>query len=614
TCVVITPFGATAPAMTFSAMGGSSQAPEPGAGYTVAIKGDRARWRASGSETWLKLSPASGTGPATVSVTADAAGVTAGKHQASVVIDDDDSGRQQSFPATLTVRAPKLTTTAASTFTVDVGAAPAGLAQQITLSDEIAGTSPEWAVSWSVKSVGVDWLHLSPTSGTTSPPSRVTLTVDAAKLLALDNGSHDATVVLSYDNADAAGQTLTVRISMDLCLPRADRIAPYLGTADRGGHFYLRGSGFACAGPKLVARLGTAELAKTVDSDTQSQADYAGLAAGRYPVRFDNHIGLELGSAELVVLAPPALAYQAISAPSRRERLVYDAERQTLYAVNRTDQSIERYARSGGTWSALRPIVVPDFQDVDLSPDGRLLLVASKDSLSDLDLTAEAPSLVEQAKNPDPFCGQHFAQMAVPNSGKVFVVTKLSSCSGFSDTYLYDLRSHAVTRSTVLFNGIAAASADGSRIFMGSNGLSPAPEVSIFNALNDSIVRGPVDFNLFAVSVSGDAARVILQGTEVYSRALSLTGRLPAGGGAVASRDSSGAYVYRDDGDAGPRLEVFDLNGDLTAGALYPLLKTVRLADSPNTAAGGSVQMVPTPEDSAVFVSGNSRVLVVPVN
>ena len=156
---------------------------------------------------------------------------------------------------------------------------------------------------------------------------------------------------------------------------------------------------------------------------------------------------------------------------------------------------------------------------------------------------------------------------------------------------------------------------------MGSNGLSPPPEVFIFNALNNAIVTGPVNYNLAAASVSGDASRVLLRGadgilpgTDVYSRALSLTGHLPAGGGALASRDSSRAFVYRDDGTAGPRLEVFDLNGALTAGALYPLAKTVALADSPNTAGDQSVRLVSTADDSAVFVSGAARILVAPVN
>lgn len=611
---IVTPFAAAAPAMTFSAIGGSLQAPQPSAGYGIAIQGDDARWRATSSAAWLRLGTASGTGPGGVSVTADAAGLAAGDHQATVVVTDDNTGRQVSFTATLTVRAPRLTATSPGTFGVDLSSTPAALARNVTISDELGGTAASWAVRWSLRSVSANWLQWSPASGSSSPASEATLGIDATKLPALANGSYTGSVVLSYDTADATGLTLTIPVSMTLCLPRPDRVAPYVATAGRAGHLYVRGAGFACTGPAPSPLLGTSELVRTVDSDTQIQADHPALAAGRYPLQIDNQLGIGLGSAELLVLTPPALTYQAISAPSTRGRLVYDAERSTLYAVNWTDQSIERYRLSGTSWSALPAIIVPSVRDVDLAPDGRSLLVATRGSLGDIDLTAATPTFASRVANPDTFCGGYFAQLAVANSGKALVVFDLAGCSGFSSSYLYDLRDHSLTRTTWLYNGLAAASADGSRVYMGSNGVSPAQRVTIFNALDNSSVDGPAAHNLWAASVSGDASRVILQGTAVYSRSLTLLGNLPSGGGVVASRDSSRAFVFRDDGAAGPRVEVYDLNGALTAGALYPLAKTVALTDSPSGAAGRRVEMATTPDDGAVFVSGDARILVVPVN
>ncbi len=89
-----------------------------------------------------------------------------------------------------------------------------------------------------------------------------------------------------------------------------------------------------------------------------------------------------------------------------------------------------------------------------------------------------------------------------------------------------------------------------------------------------------IDVNLFAVSVSGDASKVI----------------------------------YRDDAP-GPRLTIYDLNGTLQAGAMFPLLRTVRLPDSPSVSNGSTspVSMISNADDSFVFVSGNRRMLVVPV-
>lgn len=67
------------------------------------------------------------------------------------------------------------------------------------------------------------------------------------------------------------------------------------------------------------------------------------------------------------------------------------------------------------------------------------------------------------------------------------------------------------------------------------------------------------------------------------------------------------------------RLEVYDLDGALGADGAdghYPLLRTVTLPDSANGAGGphAPVAITSSLDDSAVFVSGDSELLVVPVN
>jgi hypothetical protein len=116
--------------------------------------------------------------------------------------------------------------------------------------------------------------------------------------------------------------------------------------------------------------------------------------------------------------------------------------------------------------------------------------------------------------------------------------------------------------------------------------------------------------------VSGNASRVILQGVDVYSGSMTLLGHLPSTAGlALASRNSSRVYVYRDDGNA-PRLDIYDLTGPLGPGAIYPLLKTVNLTDSPNSGSQNylAISMAETPDGNAVFVSGDSKIVVQPVN
>lgn len=140
--------------------------------------------------------------------------------------------------------------------------------------------------------------------------------------------------------------------------------------------------------------------------------------------------------------------------------------------------------------------------------------------------------------------------------------------------------------------------------------------MAIFSALTDTMTDSNVDFGLTAVSVSGNASTVILQNTNVYSAALVLTGELPPGSGgvALASRDSTKAFMYRDDGGS-PRIEVYDLTLPLQSGGLYQLTNTINLPDSPDTAPGNyqDISLTQTPDSTTVFVSGDSKILVVPV-
>jgi hypothetical protein len=398
-------------------------------------------------------------------------------------------------------------------------------------------------------------------------------------------------------------------------------VSPYVGLANQPGTLILRGTNFSGAGPSIVVVVGGTELAPVApDSNTQVTVSYPALPVGQYPVSIKGSTNMPSTNAELVVLAPPAMSPHVISAPSPRDRLVYDAERNTLYAVNPIDQQIERFHYSANSWTALQPYVLPELTDIGLAPNGRSLIVLSDGAIHDIQLNVPPPFVaVERALNPDSFCGQYLSNMAITNDGKALIASHYASCSGSSYSYLYNILNYSVTAGPYpqghLYNGILGGSLDGSRIYMGENGLSPAQPVNIFNSLTGTITSGPVNYNLSAVTVSANASRVILQQKEVYSRSLSLTGHLPAGGVTLASRDSSKAFVYRDDGGQ-PRIVVHDLNGQLLPGAIYPTLKTVNLPASPN-AAGGTyydISMAATPDDATVFVSGNSNIIVMPVN
>jgi hypothetical protein len=264
----------------------------------------------------------------------------------------------------------------------------------------------------------------------------------------------------------------------------------------------------------------------------------------------------------------------------------------------------------------LAPHVIPQLTDVALAPNGRSLVVLDRDAINEMSLTDGLFTLVRRVDNPDPFCGGYFDQGVPANNGKFFVVFALWGCSGFTPTYLYDLVSHSITGGggPELYDGVAGASGDGARIYAGSANISPDDTVEVFDSLTSTTSHSTVDMNLTAVSVSGDASRVILDNSSVYSRSLILTGNIPSFGVTLASRDSSRAFTYVEDA-AGSRLEVYDLTAPLQSGAVFRLLKTVVLPDAANgTGYPYGAVMTSSLDDSAVFISGHARLLVVPVN
>ncbi|WP_437673939.1 hypothetical protein [Sorangium sp. So ce131] len=465
------------------------------------------------------------------------------------------------------------------------------------------------------------WLTVTPPSDPAVSPARFGVAVAGTEFPAGTELSGDVVFRTSRPGSSlerSFGVHVDYAVVEPFVLPHVRFVAPYIGTAGRPGRLIARGVNFNAPGTTLTVVLGTTEIGPLVpESDTQLTFNYPALPEGRYPVSIKNPAEITSTDAELVVLAPTEMRYQALSAPSPRRRLVYDAERQTLYAVNRLDQQIERYRFAEGTWTVEAPYTLPELTDLDLATNGRSLIATTKDAVNDIPLGVSPFRATARAGLPDPHCGAYLDQVHASNDGHLLIMSQYAMCSGFSPAYLYDMLASSPRTSLSgagsFFMGLAGASADGSRIYVGGNGLSPPENVQIFNSLTNTFSYGPPAHSLVAVSVSGDASRVILQRYIVYSRALSLTGNLP-GGVALASRDSSRAFAYRDNGGR-PRLVVYDLNAEVTGDAQYPELSTIDLPDSPISPEGrrDAISMAATPDDRVVFVSGDRKLLVVPV-
>lgn len=198
-----------------STQGGSNPS-----GQAIAISNSgtgKLSWNVSTNAAWLSLSPNSGTGPGSFTVTAIVPGLAAGTYSADITVAATGAtNTPQTIPVSLTV------SNAAPTSTISpssISLSPVSLA----LSSTQGGNDPSGAVaisnagsgilSWSV-STDASWLSLFPTSGTA--PSSFTATANIAGMAA---GTYSATISLTATGATNTPQTIPVSVTVSASQP-----------------------------------------------------------------------------------------------------------------------------------------------------------------------------------------------------------------------------------------------------------------------------------------------------------------------------------------------------------------------------------------------------------
>jgi uncharacterized protein (TIGR03437 family) len=205
------PLTATPTSLSFAyTPGGSTPASQPvliAAGSTAVSFTTSAATTSGGN--WLAVSPASGTTPASISVSLQNLGsLTQGTYSGTVTVTGSNT---VTIPVTLTVGAEPSLTVSASTlsFSYTTGAgAPTPASIQVSTSN---GASAAFAVS-AVTSGGGNWLSVSPTSGTS--PASFSVVVQPASLTA---GTYNGTITVSASGYNSA----TVAVTLVVTQPKA---------------------------------------------------------------------------------------------------------------------------------------------------------------------------------------------------------------------------------------------------------------------------------------------------------------------------------------------------------------------------------------------------------
>jgi hypothetical protein len=115
------------------------------------------------------------------------------------------------------------------------------------------------------------------------------------------------------------------------------------------------------------------------------------------------------------------------------------------------------------------------------------------------------------------------------------------------------------------------------------------------------------------MTLDRDTSRMLVNDSQVFDRSFNLIGLLPTSAIDLTaiSNDGIRAFLYSQDAATDRPLEVFDLNGALQIGGLYPRLFTLTLPNAAGAMFGHKITV--GPDDSTVFIIGDTHLFVVPL-
>jgi hypothetical protein len=527
-----------------------------------------------------------------------------GTFTASVVL-TPVTGSSITLPVTYTLTGSSLTLQpAAVSFAIGADTISGTSALQKTITTGDTGAALNWTASTSVP-----WLTV---TGSGASGGQAILTVVPAALETLLNGELSAVVTFNYNGPGVLGATRTAAVTLNLNLPTVNYVAPYVAYAGEQKEVVIRGSGFGQANLPQVMFGSVPASSVVVRSDTEIRAlPPAGLIAGaRAAISIDNNLGLYRSRAELVVRSHPNYPYFALATgvaiPDRH--VVYDAERDAVltsvaYFNSDGPQNLVtryQYLPGSGTWSSTTRNY-PFLVDIAMSPDGRELLVLTRDQLH----RADPVTLVSNSSLTVPnFAVGTASQLAVANDGKVIIrdASRAYSLVDGTFTTLPSMATHV---------GIDM-SPDGSRATMGAATNGFDIPLSYYDSTTGTLHTTGA-FQYYSPGSLDRHATKSLSGEYVRNADFTVFGVLQIAGtpvlGDVLSPDGERAYVFQYNSGGSPAGTIHIFDARVSAPVLLELTPiTIQAADSP-----GAMRMRISLDSRTLFLLGKDHFVVQPV-
>jgi hypothetical protein len=199
--ITTAPLAASPTTLSFLQVIGS---PAPGP-QTVTIMGDLANWTAATDQSWIGVTPNSGSGAGAVSVSVDPSGLVPNNYTGTVTF--SSGGKTAAVAVSLSVALPDFQAGLSSLAFSGVNGATLP-SQSLTI-----GLNNGAPINWNAAS-GDNWLVLSRTSGTQSDPLGVSVNPANGPLA---SGTYNSTITLT---GSIAGRALTKTINVSLTLTK----------------------------------------------------------------------------------------------------------------------------------------------------------------------------------------------------------------------------------------------------------------------------------------------------------------------------------------------------------------------------------------------------------
>jgi DNA-binding beta-propeller fold protein YncE len=239
-----------------------------------------------------------------------------------------------------------------------------------------------------------------------------------------------------------------------------------------------------------------------------------------------------------------------------------------------------------GSFSAPIP-VGPDPLAIDITPDGKTLLVADGGTASISEVTLKTGSVTTIATPAGPLQDTAFSIVALNNGNALFTTTFAGSGFG-ADAYDLNLSTDAI--SVVPGIGINGQVTEVTQLSRSADYSTAAAVLGddsggpfdVYTAATGDVVAGSLNDFISSSALSGDGSTLLVDGTSVISAATgSLVGTI-AGSGGSSVLNAAGTTGYRLSGSSVTELSIAALSTGSVISLPGPASSGAELAISPN--------------------------------